>query len=288
MRMPRRFLAFLICTLVLMGLAGSRLAAKRGPVRPRSTSAPIARPKSKSTTSKKQARRASAAVRSKFRAKSAKASTSSRPSATSGPRSSSQASLMARRGNTSTNGLKDRCRHWGGYTSRSVGSVKTGVRPSSNVSQLNALRARGLSAPGDYARTAAARVQRNQSPLRRQSESALPHVLQRYAQCFKPGQYTFRRTDQEMTLVRYIGGDSKPKGRWMTTSLTDKPLSPEAAHTTLALPGRPTHYVLVTIPRGTWIMEGPAAPALHQPGGGHQIHVDRLQGLSFSQPIRLD
>ena len=283
MRLPGQSPVFLACSVVLLGAALSAPAVGEwGPSAPGPTfKKPKAtcRPKSNSTTSRKETRRARAARRASFNAKPAKPPTLSgaRQLGSRGP--GGRTSEPVRRRETSLSGLKNRRQSWDTYTSRSVRSVTSGARPSSGPSQINALRARSSSAPReDRVRPATGRVQSGQRPLRRQTQGALPHMLQAYPRSFKPGDLSFKKTTERIEAIRYLSSESSTKGRWVTPA----GLLPAAqAKDKLSLPFHPTAFAKVTIPKDTWIASGQAAPLFGHRGGGQQIFIDNPSKVSF-------
>jgi hypothetical protein len=76
---------------------------------------------------------------------------------------------------------------------------------------------------------------------------------------------------EDTKAFRYSGGDSKPSGRWFTPNPTENPARD------LALPPWNTAEKMdeVTLPKGTWVVEGTVAPQPQwgQPGGGYQYYV---------------
>lgn len=95
------------------------------------------------------------------------------------------------------------------------------------------------------------------------------------------------RSDRVMTLYRAYGGGANRFGAWMSATL---PASSAAVKAEMALPPQNTaeFYSVVTVPAGTLMKIGVAAPAFDQPGGGRQVQLLELIPLeSFSDPIPL-
>lgn len=95
------------------------------------------------------------------------------------------------------------------------------------------------------------------------------------------------RTDRAMTYYRVYGGGANRLGAWLSPS---PPTSREAIRQDLALPDQNTAelYSVVTVPAGTLMKVGTAAPAFGQPGGGRQIQLmELIPADSFSDPIPL-
>lgn len=94
-------------------------------------------------------------------------------------------------------------------------------------------------------------------------------------------------TDRVITLYRAYGGGAARLGAWMSPT---PPTSRAVVRERLALPPENTaeQYVVVTVPAGTRMKVGVAAPAFGQPGGGQQVQLLQLiPPDSFSGPIPL-
>ncbi|WGM30539.1 glycohydrolase toxin TNT-related protein [Brevundimonas sp. NIBR11] len=95
------------------------------------------------------------------------------------------------------------------------------------------------------------------------------------------------RSDRVMTLYRAYGGGANRLGAWMSATL---PASSAAVKAEMALPPQNTaeFYSVVTVPAGTLMKIGIAAPAFDQPGGGRQVQLlELIPAESFSDPIPL-
>lgn len=95
------------------------------------------------------------------------------------------------------------------------------------------------------------------------------------------------RSDRVMTLYRAYGGGANRLGAWMSATL---PASSAAVRAEMALPpaNTATAYSVVTVPAGTLMKIGVAAPAFGQPGGGRQVQLlELIRAESFSDPIPL-
>lgn len=95
------------------------------------------------------------------------------------------------------------------------------------------------------------------------------------------------RSDRIMTLYRAYGGGANRLGAWMSATL---PASSAAVRAEMALPpaNTATAYSAVTVPAGTLMKVGIAAPAFDQPGGGRQVQLlELIPAESFSEPIPL-
>lgn len=95
------------------------------------------------------------------------------------------------------------------------------------------------------------------------------------------------RSDRVMTLYRAYGGGANRLGAWMSATL---PVSSAAVKAEMALPPQNTaeFYSVVTVPAGTLMKIGVAAPAFDQPGGGRQVQLlELIPAESFSDPIPL-
>lgn len=95
------------------------------------------------------------------------------------------------------------------------------------------------------------------------------------------------RTDRVMTFYRAYGGGANRLGAWLSPT---PPASRQAVREAMALPPQNTaeFYSIVTVPAGTLMKVGVAAPAFGQPGGGRQIQLlELIPAESFSEPIPL-
>lgn len=95
------------------------------------------------------------------------------------------------------------------------------------------------------------------------------------------------RTDRTMTFYRAYGGGANRLGAWLSP---DPPTSSAAVRDGLALPPENTaqFYSVVTVPAGTRMKVGVAAPAFGRPGGGRQVQLlELIPPDSFSDPIPL-
>ena len=95
------------------------------------------------------------------------------------------------------------------------------------------------------------------------------------------------RSDRVMTLYRAYGGGANRLGAWMSATV---PASSAAVRAEMALPplNAATSYSVVTVPAGTLMKIGVAAPAFDQPGGGRQVQLlELIPAESFSDPIPL-
>lgn len=95
------------------------------------------------------------------------------------------------------------------------------------------------------------------------------------------------RSDRVMTLYRAYGGGANRLGAWMSATV---PASSAAVKAEMALPPQNTaeFYSVVTVPAGTLMKIGVAAPAFDQPGGGRQVQLlELIPAESFSDPIPL-
>lgn len=95
------------------------------------------------------------------------------------------------------------------------------------------------------------------------------------------------RTDRVMTFYRAYGGGANRLGAWLSPT---PPASRQSVRESLALPPQNTaeFYSVVTVPAGTLMKVGTAAPAFDQPGGGRQVQLLQLIAPdSFSNPIPL-
>lgn len=95
------------------------------------------------------------------------------------------------------------------------------------------------------------------------------------------------QTDRVMTFYRAYGGGASRLGAWLSPT---PPSSRDSVRQSLALPPENTAeaYSVVTVPAGTRMKVGIAAPAFGQPGGGRQVQLLQLiPPESFSEPIPL-
>lgn len=95
------------------------------------------------------------------------------------------------------------------------------------------------------------------------------------------------RTDRVMTFYRAYGGGANRLGAWL---LPTPPASRQSVRESLALPPQNTaeFYSVVTVPAGTLMKVGTAAPAFDQPGGGRQVQLlELIPPESFSDPMPL-
>jgi len=95
------------------------------------------------------------------------------------------------------------------------------------------------------------------------------------------------RTDRVMTFYRAYGGGANRLGAWLSPV---QPTSSQSVREAMALPPANTaeFYSVVTVPAGTLMKVGIAAPAFDQPGGGRQVQLlELIPAESFSDPIPL-
>lgn len=95
------------------------------------------------------------------------------------------------------------------------------------------------------------------------------------------------RTDRVMTFYRAYGGGANRLGAWLSPV---QPTSSQGVREAMALPPANTadRYSVVTVPAGTLMKVGIAAPAFDQPGGGRQVQLlELIPAESFSDPIPL-
>ncbi|CAL1692182.1 hypothetical protein MMB232_02341 [Brevundimonas subvibrioides] len=95
------------------------------------------------------------------------------------------------------------------------------------------------------------------------------------------------RTDRVMTFYRAYGGGANRLGSWLSPT---PPASRQSVRESLALPPQNTaeFYSVVTVPAGTLMKVGTAAPAFDQPGGGRQVQLlELIPPDSFSDPMPL-
>lgn len=95
------------------------------------------------------------------------------------------------------------------------------------------------------------------------------------------------RTDRVMTFYRAWGGGANRLGAWLSPT---PPTSSQDVRQAMALPPQNTaeFYSVVTVPAGTLMKVGTAAPAFDQPGGGSQVQLlELIPAESFSDPIPL-
>lgn len=96
------------------------------------------------------------------------------------------------------------------------------------------------------------------------------------------------RTTEVQTMYRVYGGDARQLGAWLAPS---RPVSRAQVRADLALPPANTaEFVsVVTVPAGTLMRKGVAAPAFGQPGGGEQVQLmELIPATSFQAPEPLD
>ena len=92
------------------------------------------------------------------------------------------------------------------------------------------------------------------------------------------------RSTQVMTLYRVWGGTARQLGAWMSAT---PPVSSASVRADMALPPQNTaqFWCIVTVPVGTRMRVGVAAPAFDQPGGGRQVELlDFIPADSFGEP----
>lgn len=95
------------------------------------------------------------------------------------------------------------------------------------------------------------------------------------------------RSDRVLTLYRAYGGGATRLGAWMSET---PPVSSAAVTAEMALPPQNSaeFYSVVTVPAGTLMKIGVAAPAFGQPGGGRQVQLlELIPAESFSDPLPL-
>ena len=95
------------------------------------------------------------------------------------------------------------------------------------------------------------------------------------------------RTDRIMTFYRAYGGGANRLGAWLSPT---PPTSSRGVREAMALPPQNTaeFYSVVTVPAGTLMKVGTAAPAFDQPGGGSQVQLlELIPAEGFSDPIPL-
>ena len=95
------------------------------------------------------------------------------------------------------------------------------------------------------------------------------------------------RTDRITTFYRAYGGGANRLGAWLSPV---QPTSSQSVREAMALPPANTaqFYSVVTVPAGTLMKVGIAAPAFDQPGGGRQVQLlELIPAESFSDPIPL-
>lgn len=99
--------------------------------------------------------------------------------------------------------------------------------------------------------------------------------------------YQEYETAEERTYYRVFGGGASRLGAWMS------PVPPQSAarvRADMALPPENTaeFVAVVTVPAGTLIRIGRAAPAFGQPGGGPQVQLlELIPPESFGEPAPL-
>ena len=95
------------------------------------------------------------------------------------------------------------------------------------------------------------------------------------------------RTDRVLTFYRAYGGGANRLGAWLSPV---QPTSSQGVREAMALPPANTaeFYSVVTVPAGTLMKVGIAAPAFDQPGGGSQVQLlELIPAEIFSDPIPL-
>lgn len=95
------------------------------------------------------------------------------------------------------------------------------------------------------------------------------------------------RTTQAMTLYRVWGGTARQLGAWMSAT---PPLTSASVRADMALPPQNTaqFWCEVTVPAGTRMRVGVAAPAFDQPGGGRQVELlELIPAAAFGEPHSL-
>ncbi|MBU1346118.1 MAG: TNT domain-containing protein [Alphaproteobacteria bacterium] len=95
------------------------------------------------------------------------------------------------------------------------------------------------------------------------------------------------RSDRAMIFYRAYGGGAYRLGAWLSPT---PPVSRQGVREAMALPPQNTaeFYSVVTVPAGTLMKVGVAAPAFDQPGGGAQVQLlELIPQDSFSEPIPL-
>ncbi len=96
------------------------------------------------------------------------------------------------------------------------------------------------------------------------------------------------RNPEPLTMYRVYGGDARQLGAWLSPV---KPVSSAQVRADLALPPQNTAQFVseVTVPAGTLMRRGTAAPAFGQPGGGPQVQLmELIPPASFHEPQPLD
>lgn len=112
---------------------------------------------------------------------------------------------------------------------------------------------------------------RNPRPRpRAASEGGLPPEVQEFRRAYN-GQVGMRVLQSDMKVYRYFNGNGR-NGGWFTTA---RYTTADRAKQELALPNRPIYVVEATIPAGTVVYEGVAAPIPGQAGGGRQFFVEK-------------
>jgi hypothetical protein len=94
-------------------------------------------------------------------------------------------------------------------------------------------------------------------------------------------------TTEVQTFYRVWGGSARQLGAWLSPTMPTSSASVKAA---MALPpqNEALFWCVVTVPAGTRMRSGVAAPAFGQPGGGRQIELlDLIPATSFGrqQPL---
>lgn len=99
--------------------------------------------------------------------------------------------------------------------------------------------------------------------------------------------YQEYETTEERTFYRVFGGGASRLGAWMSPV---PPRTTASVRADMALPPENTaEFVsIVTVPPGTRIRIGRAAPAFGQPGGGEQVQLlELIPPASFGEPAPL-
>jgi hypothetical protein len=93
-------------------------------------------------------------------------------------------------------------------------------------------------------------------------------------EAFNPGADVLK-LKEDLVVKRYYGGTADPRGRWVTTEELTDPINQ------LALPPGNTAINVSswTIPKGTEVLKGQAAPNFGRLGGAEQIFVPNLNKL---------
>ena len=91
-------------------------------------------------------------------------------------------------------------------------------------------------------------------------------------------------TTKAVTLYRVWGGSARQLGAWLSPVL---PTSGASVRSAMALPpqNEAVFWCVVTVPPGTRMRTGLAAPAFGQPGGGRQVELlNLIPASSFGEP----